>query len=107
MTPRFPVSCSYDLLKQLGELAREYDLPIQSHLCEQKDEIKFTLELFPNHCSVTQIFDDTGLLTDKVKSGCVWWLPFAKCVCFSKYIQHNKVSQALCVVVVVVIVVVM
>jgi guanine deaminase len=33
LTPRFVPSCSSDLMNKLGELAREHDLHIQSHIC--------------------------------------------------------------------------
>ena len=36
VTPRFAPSCSEELLGRLGELAREEDLPIQTHICENK-----------------------------------------------------------------------
>ena len=71
VTPRFAITCSEPLLKDLGDLAQEMDVPIQSHLCEQKDEVKYTLELFPGHEDSSSIFHTTRMLTTKVyvKSG--------------------------------------
>lgn len=40
ITPRFVPSCSSELLKSLGELAKQHNIPIQSHLAENIDEVK-------------------------------------------------------------------
>ena len=42
------------------------DVHVQSHICEQKPEVKFTLELFPDHEHCAAIFERAGLLTNKV-----------------------------------------
>src|SRR5699024_4873721 len=39
LTPRFTPSCSDELMAFLGRLARERDLPVQSHLSENLDEV--------------------------------------------------------------------
>ena len=39
---------------------------IQSHICEQKDEVEYTLGLFPDHENCASIFDKNDLLTEKV-----------------------------------------
>ena len=77
ITPRFSPTCTPELLKGLGDLAQEFDLPIQSHICEQQDEVTYTLGLFPDHSDCSSIFETHGLISDKVcvyKCGCV-------CVC--------------------------
>ncbi|KAG0349936.1 hypothetical protein BG005_010525 [Podila minutissima] len=65
ITPSFAISCTSDLLTKLGELATEYNLPIQSHLCETPHEIAFTRSLFPGSADYTSIYADHGLLTDR------------------------------------------
>ncbi|CRK88771.1 CLUMA_CG002528, isoform A [Clunio marinus] len=65
ITPRFAITCSMDLLKQLAVIADKYKLPIQSHISENLDEIKFTMELFPGHDNYAQVYDVAGLLTNK------------------------------------------
>ncbi|XP_064388446.1 guanine deaminase-like [Halichondria panicea] len=65
ITPRFSPSCSPELLQGLGDLAREHDLPIQSHVCEQLPEVKYTLSLFLGFQDCSSIFEKHGLLTDK------------------------------------------
>ena len=66
ITPRFAPTCSQALLQGLGVIAREMDVHVQSHICEQKPEVKFTLELFPDHEHCVAIFERAGLLSDKV-----------------------------------------
>ena len=65
ITPRFAITCSMDLMKKLAELAKNHKLPIQSHISENLDEIKFTLELFPGHKNYAEVYDTAGLLTNK------------------------------------------
>ena len=48
LTPRFIPSCTDGLLKALGELARERDLPVQSHLSENQGEIALVSRLHPD-----------------------------------------------------------
>ena len=45
ITPRFIPSCTPEMLRACGELATKYQLPVQSHLSENKDEIALVQEL--------------------------------------------------------------
>ena len=45
ITPRFTVSCTDEYMKYMGELAKEYNLPAQSHLSESLSEIEYVKEL--------------------------------------------------------------
>ncbi|CAO3591069.1 unnamed protein product [Absidia cylindrospora] len=65
ITPRFIPTCTIPLLKQLGGLAKKYNVPVQSHISESKDEVAFVHALHPNVESDTVLFDDCGLLTDR------------------------------------------
>ncbi|KAF9994725.1 hypothetical protein BGZ80_003647 [Entomortierella chlamydospora] len=72
ITPRFAISCTSELLAELGKLAQEYDLPIQSHLCENLNEIGFTMSLFPDSANYTSVYADHGLLNDRtIMAHCV------------------------------------
>jgi guanine deaminase len=62
VTPRFAIACSSTLMKGLAGLAQDYKVPIQTHLCENPDEITFTKSLFPDSASYTAIYDDHNLL---------------------------------------------
>lgn len=72
ITPRFAPACSVALMRQLGALAAEQpDLPIQTHISENKNEIALVKELFPPHTtgaadnSYAAVYDATGLLTER------------------------------------------
>ena len=64
ITPRFAITCTTELLSSLGGIAYTHKLPIQSHLSENKSEIDFVHDLFPNR-SYTQVYDDHRLLNEK------------------------------------------
>ena len=64
ITPRFVPSCSEDLLKALGELATKYNLPVQSHLSENIEEVKLVKELHPDCNFYSQIYDKYKLFGD-------------------------------------------
>ncbi len=66
VTPRFVPSCSDELMKKLGQLAREYQIPVQSHLSENPSEIAWVKELAPWAASYTDVYARTGLLGDGV-----------------------------------------
>ncbi|XP_022056545.1 guanine deaminase [Acanthochromis polyacanthus] len=65
VTPRFAPSCSRELLEQLGEIAKNNNLHIQSHISENKEEIQLVKELFPESESYTDVYHKYNLLTDK------------------------------------------
>ncbi|ODV87616.1 hypothetical protein CANARDRAFT_26991 [[Candida] arabinofermentans NRRL YB-2248] len=65
LTPRFAGSCTDELMRWLGELRSEKDLHCQTHLSENKREIEWTKELFPQYDSYTDIYKETGLLGPK------------------------------------------
>ncbi|KAF9088015.1 hypothetical protein BGX29_006415 [Mortierella sp. GBA35] len=72
ISPRFAISCSSDLLTELGKLAAEFDIPVQSHLCENLSEIDFTMSLFPNSTNYTSVYADHGLLNQRaIMAHCV------------------------------------
>ena len=45
ITPRFTPSCSDELMEGLGRITKEYNLPVQSHISENKKEIEWVKEL--------------------------------------------------------------
>ncbi|XP_042344345.1 guanine deaminase [Plectropomus leopardus] len=65
VTPRFALSCSGALLGQLGAIAKNNNLHIQSHISENTEEIKLVKELFPDSESYTDVYHKHNLLTDK------------------------------------------
>ena len=62
LTPRFTPSCTNELMAFLGKLAAERDLPVQSHLSENRSEIAWVGQLHPECASYTEVYRDYGLL---------------------------------------------
>ena len=63
ITPRFAPTCTDAQLRGAGELAKQYpDVWIQSHVAENKDEIAWARELFPQSRSYLATYDDFGLM---------------------------------------------
>lgn len=66
ITPRFAPSCSEAQLRGAGELAARYpDVWIQSHVAENRDEIRWALELFPQARSYLAVYDGFGLMRER------------------------------------------
>ncbi|KAI8078965.1 guanine deaminase [Gilbertella persicaria] len=65
VTPRFAITCSSELMHGLTQLANQHNLPIQTHLCENPDEIKLACSLFKASKDYTSVYDDHGLLNER------------------------------------------
>lgn len=57
ITPRFVPSCTGGLMNKLGELAKKYNVPVQSHLSENKGEIEWVKELHPDSKNYADVYD--------------------------------------------------
>jgi guanine deaminase len=64
ITPRFALSVDMELMKKLGAIAKEQDLHIQTHISENKDEVKMVRELYDNK-SYADVYNEANLLTPK------------------------------------------
>lgn len=63
ITPRFAPTSTEAQLAACGELARAYpDAFIQTHVAENRDEVKWVTELFPDARSYLDVYDRYGLL---------------------------------------------
>ena len=70
-TPRFAISCSEELLKQVGELARRYKVKIHTHASENRGEI----ELVERERKMRNVnyFEHLGLADENlILAHCVW-----------------------------------
>lgn len=65
ITPRFAPSCTTACLTALGQLAKDTNAHIQTHVSENKGEIELVASMFPESKSYTDVYDTTGLLTSK------------------------------------------
>ena len=78
ITPRFVPSCTYDLMKALGELRREYGLPVQSHLSENPGEVELVRKLEPEAAFYGDAYDRCGLFGGEgntVMAHCIYSTP--------------------------------
>lgn len=62
VTPRFAPSCTSKLMKELSEIAKAHDLPVQSHLSENRGEIDWVKSLFPESKDYTSVYVDHNLI---------------------------------------------
>jgi guanine deaminase len=70
-TPRFAAACSMELMKRVGEIARERGAFVQSHLSENKDEVRWVKKLFRAR-SYTAVYEEAGILNERcVMAHCI------------------------------------
>jgi guanine deaminase len=71
VTPRFALSCTQELLEGAGDLARRLDLPVQTHLNENPDEIREVRHRF--HKPYIDVYEAAGLVRPmSLFAHCVW-----------------------------------
>lgn len=80
-TPRFAPTCSLDLMKQVSKLAVKYDSYIQTHLSEDREELRLVKALFPDYRNYTHVYESANLLTRKTI--------MAHCI----YLDDNEISM--------------
>ncbi len=62
ITPRFAPSCTSDLLEGLGGLSVKYHVPVQTHLSENRDEVEWVKQLYPDSSSYSEVYEKRQLL---------------------------------------------
>jgi len=93
---RFAPTCTSTLMQRLGALAREHDLPIQSHISENKDEIAWVASLFPEQSSYAEVYAAHGLLNAKTIMAHGVWLTDAEVALLNKHgagVSHCPLSN--------------
>ena len=68
ITPRFTISCTDEYMQFMGEIAKKYNIPVQSHLSENLSEIDFVKKLRPNDKFYGESYDKNGLFGKEVKT---------------------------------------
>ena len=93
ITPRFVPSCTPELLTARGELAKQYQLPVQSHLSENTSEIAWVAELEKESTSYGDAYNRYGLFgqTPTIMAHCVWTNGSEL-----ELMKHNRVMVAHC-----------
>ena len=81
LTPRFLPACTDGLMRSLGMIREKYNLPVQSHLSENPEEIELVGKLYPEADFYGDGYDSYGMFGDKATRGksvrtvmahCVW-----------------------------------
>lgn len=62
ITPRYFPTCTEEALEGLGKLAREFHVPVQTHLSESQDEIAWVKSIDPTLAYYAQAYERHGLL---------------------------------------------
>jgi guanine deaminase len=63
ITPRFAITSTHEQLEKAGQLMAEYpDVFMQTHISENKDEVAFVRDLFPEAKDYLDVYDQYGLL---------------------------------------------
>ena len=68
ITPRFTISCTDEYMKYMGEIAKKYNIPAQSHLSENFHEIDFVKKLRPDDKFYGESYNKNGLFGNEVKT---------------------------------------
>jgi len=75
LTPRFIPACSDALMRGLAGLRERYDLPVQSHLSENRAEVEWVRRLCPESRSYGGAYLSRGMFGGDVRTvmaHCVW-----------------------------------
>ena len=73
ITPRFVPSCTSYLMKELGNIAINHNIPVQSHLSENLSEIEWVKELHPECKNYGDVYNEFNLFgqTKTIMAHCV------------------------------------
>lgn len=68
-SPRFAVACSMELMRKAANMAKLSGAFIQTHLSENREELRVVAELFPEAPDYTGIYETAGLLGERTLMG--------------------------------------
>jgi guanine deaminase len=73
VVPRFALSCSGALLRGAAELAARHGLLVQTHLSENRDELRATAAAFPDLPDYLAVYEHHGLVGARtILAHCIW-----------------------------------
>lgn len=73
VSPRFAPTCSMELMKGVGEIAKRNGCFVQTHLSENLDEVAWVHNLFPDCRNYTEVYHRAGLLGPRTILGhCIY-----------------------------------
>jgi guanine deaminase len=73
IVPRFALSCTEPLLRAAASFASRHGLLIQTHISENRDEIRATAEAFPGAVDYLAVYERYGLVGARtILAHCIW-----------------------------------
>ena len=98
MTPRFVPSTTEKLMRKLGDLVEKYNLPVQSHLDENRNEVAWVKELHPQFENYADVYEAFGLMPEgrTIMAHCIYLSDHeVKLLCDKKvFAAHCAMSNA-------------
>lgn len=96
LTPRFVPATTEKMMKGLGKLGEKYNLPVQSHLSENRSEIEWVHSLHPGIPSYTEVYNEYGLLRENqtIMAHSIWLSDVEKDLLRSKNIMLAHCAQS-------------
>ena len=92
LTPRFIPCCTPELLEELKEIQLAYNLPVQSHLSENKGEIEFVRFLAPKSAFYGDAYDENSMFGINHINGQPYKAIMAHCV-YSTEEEMNRMKE--------------
>ena len=65
ITPRFVPTCTPEMMKGLSILSKKYNVPVQSHLSENKGEIEWVKQLHPEAPNYAEVYNEFEMFGQK------------------------------------------
>lgn len=98
LTPRFAASSTREQMEMTGQLWREHpDIWLQSHIAENRDEVAWIRELYPERAGYLDVYDHYGMLGPRAVYAHGIWLTEAerqRCHDTGTTIAHCPTSNA-------------
>lgn len=68
LTPSFAPGCTRDMMDWVGKTARELNIPVQSHLDENRTEVELVKERFPEASNYADVYVQSDMLGNGIKT---------------------------------------
>lgn len=93
LTPRYVPCSSVELMKGLADIQKKYNLPVQSHLDENRDEVSWVKQLHPECKNFADVYAEYGLMPEEktIMAHCIYMNEEEK-----RLLKEKKVLVAHC-----------
>ncbi len=62
VTPTISMICSREVMRELAKQSEQYQIPVQAHLSENREEVDFTLKMYPDCNDFLETYEKAGLM---------------------------------------------